>query len=132
MRCFFTVLFLGALAGCAALRESDSRQTEKFLAAAGFVAKPVTTAQQQAMMAALTPYKLQSRIRDGAVIYLYPDPSENIVYVGGPQEYSAYQKMSLQQEMINQQQMTALEYQTMNPWMMPTYYQFHGPAPVRR
>lgn len=117
-----SILALGVV-GCAAIRESNAGQTEKLLVASGFQARPANTAQKQAALNALTPYKVQMRTRGANVYYVYADPQQNVVYVGGPAEYSAYQKVSVQQDLASEQQMAAaqmqmneLEWNYWGPW----------------
>jgi hypothetical protein len=62
------------LTGCAAIQRSEARSTEQLLAAAGFVMRPADTAERQQRPAALPPYRLESRTKDGKVVYTYADP----------------------------------------------------------
>src|SRR2546425_10444524 len=62
------------LTGCATIRGSDARSTEQLLAAAGFVMRPADTAERQQRLAVLPPYRLESRTKDGKVVYTYADP----------------------------------------------------------
>lgn len=100
--------------GCAALEQQAVDSKEKSLAAAGFQARPVT-ADKLAAFNQLTPYKLQMRVHKGAVLYLFPDPKKNICYVGGPREYSAYQKIATAQELVAQQEMSQMEWTYWGP-----------------
>jgi len=84
------------LAGCATIRGSEARSTEELLAAAGFVMRPADTAERQQRLAARPPYKLESHTKDGTVVYTYADPDGcKCLYVGGPKEYSEYQRLRL-------------------------------------
>ena len=62
------------LTGCAAIQRSEARSTEQLLAAAGFVMRPADTAERQQHLAALPPYRLEGRTKDGKVVYTYADP----------------------------------------------------------
>src|SRR2546425_13053900 len=62
------------LTGCAAIQRSEARSTEQLLAAAGFVMRPADTAERQQHLAALPPYRLESRTKDGKVVDTYADP----------------------------------------------------------
>src|SRR4029077_17493763 len=61
------------LTGCAAIQRSEARSTEQLLAAAGFAMRPADTAERQQHLAALPPYRLESRTKDGKVVYTYAD-----------------------------------------------------------
>jgi hypothetical protein len=62
------------LTGCAAIQRSEAHSTEQLLAAAGFVMRPADTAERQERLKALPPYQLESRTKDGKVVYTYADP----------------------------------------------------------
>jgi len=54
------------------------------------------TAERQQRLAARPPYRLESHTKDGKVVYTYADPDGcNCLYVGGPKEYSEYQRLRL-------------------------------------
>jgi hypothetical protein len=87
------------LAGCAAIQRSEAKNTGKLLAAAGFQAKPADTPEKLANLRAMPPRQLVSQAKDGTVVYAYADPDYcQCLYVGGPTEYSAYQRLAVQQE----------------------------------
>ena len=87
------------LTGCAAIQRSEARSTEQLLAAAGFAMRPADTAERQQHLAALPPYRLESRTKDGKVVYTYADPGAcQCLYVGGSKEYSEYQRLRLQRQ----------------------------------
>jgi len=87
------------LTGCATLRRSEARSTEELLGAAGFTMRPADTAERQQRLAARPPYRLESHVKDGTVVYTYADPDGcKCLYVGGSKEYSEYQHLRLQRE----------------------------------
>jgi len=87
------------LTGCAAIQRSEARSAEQLLAAAGFVMRPADTAERQQRLAALPPYRLESRTKDGELVYTYADPDGcKCLYVGGPKEYSEYQHLRAQRQ----------------------------------
>jgi hypothetical protein len=87
------------LTGCATIRGSEARSTEQVLAAAGFVMRPANTAERQQRLAARPPYRLESHTQDGKLVYTYADPDGcKCLYVGGPKEYSEYQRLRLQRQ----------------------------------
>ena len=87
------------LTGCATMRRSEAHSTEELLAAAGFAMRPADTADRAQLLAARPPYRLESHVKDGTVVYTYADPDGcKCLYVGGSKEYSEYQHLRLQRE----------------------------------
>jgi len=108
----FTVAF-ALLAGCATLERSQARDTEQLLAAAGFTLQPLEAADEQRH--ATPAHRVVSRTRNGAVEYVYADPTNcKCVYVGGPKEYSEYRRLDSEH--------LAREQATQDPWR-PCDYQ---------
>lgn len=104
-----TLAAVVALTGCATMRQSQARDTEQLLAAGGFKMQLADTAEQQQHLAAMPPYQLVSRTKDGTVEYSYADPKTcKCVYVGGPKEYSAYQRLATERQ-IAQERLWAAE-----------------------
>jgi hypothetical protein len=92
------------LTGCAAIQRSEARDTEQLLAAAGFVMRPADTVERQERLRALPPYRLESRTKDGKVVYTYADPDGcQCLYVGGPKEYSEYQRLRVERQIAADQ-----------------------------
>lgn len=109
MKCFLAssaLLLAVFFTGCTALNEMGSGSDEQLLVAAGFQPRPVQTAQQAAVMNAVTPYKVTMRTKGSSVYYIYAAPNKNLVYVGGPVQYQKYQQLAVQQG-IAEDQMTA-------------------------
>jgi hypothetical protein len=105
------------LAGCAAIQRSEARDKEQLLAAAGFQAKPADTAEKLANLKAMPPRKLVSQAKDGNFVYSYADPDYcQCLYVGGPQEYSAYQRLAVQKEIAQEQREAAMDWDMWGPW----------------
>jgi hypothetical protein len=109
------------LTGCATIRSSEARSTEQVLAAAGFVMRPADTAERQQRLAAMPPYRLQHHTKDGKVVYTYADPDGcKCLYVGGPKEYSEYQRLRLQRQMAAEQAWAAhaaeMDWGMWGPW----------------
>jgi len=92
----FAVAATVVLTGCATTRSWQTRETEQWLAAAGFRTQPADTQQ----LDATPPYRLVSRESSGAVKYVYADPTNcKCLYVGGPKEYSEYRRLEAQREL---------------------------------
>src|SRR3989442_6608907 len=109
------------LTGCAAIQRSEARSTEELLAAAGFVMRPADTAERQQRLAALPPYRLESRTKDGKVVYTYADPGAcQCLYVGGSKEYSEYQRLRVQRQIAEDEawagQGTQMDLGNWGPW----------------
>ena len=82
---------------------STTQQTENLLSAAGFKATPATTAQQQAHLKTLPANKVTMVVRDGKTYYVYPDKTQQVLYVGQDAQYQEYQKLRLQKQMAQEQ-----------------------------
>jgi hypothetical protein len=91
---------MAVLYGCASY---DAQNKESLLTAAGFRARTPSTAAQQAMFNRMVPYKVERRVRNGKVLYAYADPQNNVVYIGGENEYQAYKQLGLQQSIAQDQ-----------------------------
>jgi uncharacterized protein YceK len=88
------VACLAALSGCAAIRRHDAASTEQLLAAAGFQMRPVDSPERASDFASMPPLKIVARTQDQRVTYSFADPDKcHCVYVGGPKEYSEYQRL---------------------------------------
>lgn len=94
------LLVIAGFVGCASY---DAQNKESLLVAAGFKTRTPTTAAQVAMFNRMTPYKLERRIRNGKVLYAYADKQENVVYVGGENEYQQYKQLALQKSIAEDQ-----------------------------
>lgn len=97
------------LSGCALFNQWNSSSDEQLLSAAGFQTRAVTTPQQAAVLASLTPYQVQMRTKGSQVYYIYGDPKRNIVLVGGQAQYDQFQKLQVQQGIAEDQFATASE-----------------------
>ncbi|HAB19821.1 MAG TPA: hypothetical protein PLX89_13935 [Verrucomicrobiota bacterium] len=81
---------------------STTKQTENLLSAAGFKVVPATTPQQQAHLKTLPPDKVTMVPRDGSVYYVYPDPAQQVLYVGQEAQYQEYQRLRLQNQLAEE------------------------------
>jgi hypothetical protein len=94
-----------ALAGCVSTIENK----EDMLSAAGFKIKPADTPDKLASLKALPAHKFVQQVQDGNVIYLYADPSIcRCLYYGDQTAYGNYRQMVFQQNLADEQQMTAM------------------------
>ena len=82
-----TLLFSsGAVAATAAKSPID----KSALSDAGFKVLTATTKVQEDWVRGLPAGKIRPMQRTGKKYFIYPDASENQIYVGGPKEYEAY------------------------------------------
>jgi hypothetical protein len=109
-----------ALAACAQAVQNK----EDMLAAAGFTLVPANTAQRQTALAALPPHKFVRQVRNGRVIYTYADPTIcDCLYVGDQAAYGRYRQNVFQQNLANEQQMTAeMNQMDWGPWGSGWWY----------
>jgi hypothetical protein len=113
-------------------------QHEDLLSAAGFIVRPANTPERQAMLNRLPPHQFVQRVNGDVVHYVYADPLVcGCLYVGSQQAYNQYKANQLQQNLANEQQMTAQTYSdtTWNwgawgPWspVGPGFGFVYGPA----
>ena len=69
-------------------------------------------AREQASLAQLKPYQVNRKIKGGSVYYLYPNPREGVLYVGGQKQYTAYQGYQVQTQIAEENLMAADMYST--------------------
>jgi hypothetical protein len=93
-----------AFTGCAAMESHDK---ESMMAAAGFHTRTPATPKQIAIFQSMTPYKMNRRTVHGKVLYAYPDPKRDFLYVGTQAEYDAYKKLQASEDIAEEQEMTA-------------------------
>ncbi len=102
-------------AGCA-----QTERTESLLSAAGFRVVAATTPQQQRHLKTLTPYKVTAVQRNGRPYYVYPDPSQNVIYVGSQFQYYRYRDLRLErnlaQEDVQTSELNAEQAQDWDVW----------------
>ena len=104
------------LAGCAAIQRREAQDTEQLLAAADFQAKPADTPEKLANLRTMPPRQLVTRAKDGNFVYTYADPDYcQCLYVGGPKEYSAYQRLAVQKEIAQEQRDAAMDWGMWGP-----------------
>ncbi len=110
---FYGILFLIAcvvtmMTGCQTIRNNNAVAKEQMLAAAGFQMKLAQTPEQLANVQALPQRKLIPHTKDGQVMYVYADATIcQCIYVGTENNYQQYQKMAFEQDLADEQEMTA-------------------------
>jgi hypothetical protein len=109
-----------ALAGCQAIENADAEDTEQLLAAAGFHMKEATTPQQLANLQAMTQRKVVIHDQDGQPRYVYADAEDcKCVYVGSEKNYDEYQRLSLKEEIAEQNLDASMNWGAWGAW--PVY-----------
>ena len=108
------------LAGCQTIENEEAQSTEQVLAAAGFHMKQATTPQQIANLEALTQRKIVIHDQDGQTRYVYADAEGcKCVYVGDEKNYDEFQKLSIKQEIAQDNLDASMDWGMWGPW--PVY-----------
>ena len=81
------------------------------LVAAGFKTISPKTPEQQQRLQQLQTGQVAQIQKNGRTYYIVADPPRNVVYVGGPTEYQAYQQLRAQRQLAQEQLQTAAVYQ---------------------
>ncbi len=101
---------LALTVGCATTQTSTQNK-ESMLVASGFkTITPKTPAQQQKLQK-LPPGKIAMINKKGKTYYIFPDVAHNQAYVGGPNEYQAYQQLRAANKLAKENLETAEMYQ---------------------
>lgn len=104
------VSLLGALGACETQRQRIGEREDK-LSAAGFVIKPASTPERQAMLARLPANKFVRRTNGDNVHYVYADPLVcGCLYVGSQDAYNRYKAQEQAQRLADEQLLTAQTY----------------------
>jgi hypothetical protein len=108
------------LASCQAIENEQAQNTEQVLAAAGFQMKEATTPQQRANLEAMTQRKMVIHDQDGKTRYVYADAQGcGCVYVGSEKNYDEFQRLSLKQEIAQENVDASMDWGMWGPW--PVY-----------
>jgi hypothetical protein len=103
-------MLLSLMAGCATTTTSTQDQRSMLVAAGFKTITPKTPAHQQKLQQLQTGQVAQIQ-KNGRTYYVVADPPQNVVYVGGPTEYQAYQQMRAQRQLAQENLQTAEMYQ---------------------
>ena len=92
------------LAGCVTMQNEDYLQTERRLAAAGFQSRIANTPAKFTSLRNLPQNRLVMGQKDGVARYLYADTTVcGCLYYGDQQAYDRYQRMALEQRLVDDQ-----------------------------
>src|ERR1700747_1062002 len=103
------ISLLALTVGCATTASTQNK--ESMLVASGFKTITPKTAAQQQKLQQLPPGHVAMINRNGRTYYIFPDAAHNQAYVGGPQEYQAYQQLRAANNIANENLETAEMYQ---------------------
>jgi hypothetical protein len=105
---------LALLAGCASTANDNAIKIERVLAAAGFQIKLADTPEKLAHLKQLGQRRLIPTNKDDKVMYFYADAEScKCLYVGTEADYQQYQRLAIQQHVVQEQRQTA-ETEAMN------------------
>ena len=105
------ILALLTFAVSCASTQTAVENKESMLVAAGFKVITPKNATQQQKLQNLPPGKLAMIQKSGKTLYVFPDAAHNQAYVGGPQEYQAYQQARLANHLAQENLESAEMYQ---------------------
>ena len=105
-------------AGCASIEKSDAIATERELAAAGFQMKFAKTTEQIAKVSSLPQRKLtRTSGPDGQMRFVWADATDcKCVYVGTEAAYDRYQKLSVNQQIAEENEMSSMNWDGWGYW----------------
>jgi hypothetical protein len=130
------LLGMGSLTACQTQQQIVTEHEDN-LAAAGFIVRPANTPERQAMLKRLPPHQFVQRVSGDTVHYVYADPLVcGCLYVGTQQAFAQYKLHEQQQNLADEQLMTAQTYSdpawswnAWGPWGPGTPYGFaYGPG----
>jgi hypothetical protein len=99
------------LAACASTGDQDVIDTERRLAAAGFQMKLADTPEKLAHLNRFGQRRLVPMEKDGDTVFIYADgESCKCVYVGSQANYQEYERLSIQQHVVDERRQTAEVY----------------------
>lgn len=98
------------VSGCAAIANQDSMDTERRLSAAGFQMKLADTPEKLAHLKDFADRRLVPTTMDGKTVFVYADAEScKCVYVGSQANYQEYERLAIQQNVVNEQRAIAEE-----------------------
>jgi hypothetical protein len=116
LKCLSVIALLALAVGCAA----QARNTQNLAIAAGFKAITPTNAEQQSILKSLPAGQVTPINYKGHSLFVLPDATNNVAYVGRAEEFQAYQQLRLAQNLSNQNlqaaQMNQMAAMNFNRW----------------
>ena len=106
-----------ALSGCATIHQQQAADREQLLAAAGFQQRAASDPEQHEDLSTMPPYKIVKRNANGDVLYTFADPEFcHCVYVGGPKEFSEYQRLLVDREIARDLSEASMNWGSSGVW----------------
>jgi hypothetical protein len=104
------LVVISALAACQTQQQIVTEHEDN-LAAAGFIVRPANTPERQLMLVRLPAHHFVQRVNGDTVHYVYADPLVcDCLYVGTQQAYNQYKLHQQQQNLADENQMSAQMY----------------------
>lgn len=101
------ILCAAALVAFASGCRTATSNTEHMLSAAGFKAMPANTPQREEHLRSLPADQLTVANLNGYNYFVFPDPAENLLFVGQQPQFQQYQRMRFENKMAVAQVNTA-------------------------
>jgi hypothetical protein len=106
-----TAFAAAVLSGCAAMENQDTMAIERRLSAAGFQMKLADTPEKIEHLNQFAQQRLVPMDMNGETVFVYADgKSCKCVFVGSQANYQEYERLSIQQNVADEQRMTAANY----------------------
>ena len=103
-----TALAAIIVSGCASIANQDAMDTERRLSAAGFQMKLADTPEKLAHLQFFADRRLVPTTLDGKTVFVYADAQScKCVYVGSQANYQEYERLAIQQNVVDEQRATA-------------------------
>lgn len=105
-----TALATAILGGCASIANENVKDIERKLSAAGFQMKLADTPEKLSHLKRMADRRLVPSSLDGQTVFVYADAEScKCVFVGSQKNYQEYERLSIQQNVVNEQQATAAD-----------------------
>lgn len=112
------VVGMALLVGCATT-QNTAQNRESMLVAAGFKLITPKTAAQRQKLQNLPPGTVTMIQKRGKAYYVFPDPTHNQAYVGGPKQYQEYLQLRAEKKLAREDVQSAEMYQdSVMEWSM--------------
>ena len=114
MKAFKTLCAVGVAMALGAGCSTTSERTN-MLSAGGFKTVAANTPPKEEHLKTLPRDKITAVQRNGTMYYTFPDPKNNVLYVGQEEQFQRYQKLRYQKQLADEQLNTAEMYNE-GPW----------------
>jgi hypothetical protein len=105
-----SALAVVVVSACSSTPDRAVSNIESRLSAAGFELKLADTPEKMAHLNTMAQRRLFPISRDGDMVFVYADAQGcNCIYVGSQKTYQQYQRLTIEQKVVDEQQLTAEE-----------------------